>query len=284
MNSLYGMCCQHCIRDEIMEVYKDSELHSAGEFIIRQFDTDEEAAAWNTMTDAEQDAFLDRKAREKYDAYLGKYSSILNYCIGVWITAYAMLALFELSECLDHDHGMWLYSDTDSIYGLGWIKEKVEEYNESQKKRLKKAGYSCVVKDGKEYWPGVAELDGVYWEFKGLHSKCYAARKAWKDDNGVYQPGELKITVAGVPKKGVVSLNDDLSNFHDGFIFRGEDTGKLTHFYIYRPEPYVDENGIEYGNSVDLHACDYEISAPGLRTALRNMFTEDVILQVYDDE
>lgn len=284
MNSIYGMCCQHCIRDEIMEVYTDSDLHSAGEFIVKQFDTDEEAEAWKNMSDAEQDEFLERKSREKYEKYLGKYTSILNYCIGVWVTSYAMLALFELSECLDPDNGLWLYSDTDSIYGLGWIPEKVDEFNERQKKRLKKAGYGAVVKDSREYWPGVAELDGVYWEFKGLHSKCYVVRKMIGNPEALYFAGSLKITVAGVPKKGAICLKNDMANFHDGFVFKGEETGKLTHFYIYRTEPYTDEKGIEWGNSVDLHTCDYEVSAPGLRTALRNLFTEDVILQVYDED
>ena len=226
------------------------------------------------MTEKEQEEFTEKRNRALYEKYLGKYSSILNYAIGVWVTSYAMFALFELSECLDPD-GLWLYSDTDSIYGLGWIPEKVDEFNERQKKRLKKAGYGAVVKDGREYWPGVAELDGVYKEFKGLHSKCYAVRK---------QSGELKITVAGVPKKGVVSLKNDLANFHDGFIFKGEESGKLTHFYIYRPDAYIDEKGIEWGNSVDLHACDYEISAPGIKMALKTLFREDIKIQVYDDE
>ena len=120
LNSLYGMCCQHCIRDEILEVYKDTEDHEAGEFIIKQFDTEEEAEAWKHMTEKEQEEFTEKRNRALYEKYLGKYSSILNYAIGVWVTSYAMLALFELSECLDPD-GLWLYSDTDSIYGLGWI-------------------------------------------------------------------------------------------------------------------------------------------------------------------
>ena len=144
-----------------------------------------------------------------------------------------------------------------------------------QKKRLEKAGYGAVVKDGREYWPGVAELDGTYKEFKGLHSKCYAVRK---------QDGDLKITVAGVPKKGAACLKNDLRNFHDGFVFNGEETGKLTHYYMYRPEPFIDENGIEYGNSIDLHACDYEITAPGLSMALKLLMEEEVKIQVYDEE
>ena len=283
LNSLYGMCCQHCIRDEILEVYKDTEEHEAGEFIIKQFDTDEEAEAWKHMTEKEQEEFTDKRNRALYEKYLGKYSSILNYAIGVWVTSYAMLALFELSECLDPD-GLWLYSDTDSIYGLGWIPEKVDEFNERQKKRLEKAGYGAVVKDGREYWPGVAELDGVYWEFKGLHSKCYAVRKMIGDPESLYFAGSMKITVAGVPKKAVVSLKNDLANFHDGFIFKGEDSGTLTYFYIYRPDAHIDENGIEWGNSVDLHACDYKITAPGLAMAMKLLLTEDVKIQVYDEE
>lgn len=274
LNSLYGMCCQHCVRDEIIEVYKDSADHDAGEFIIKLFDTPEEEQAYLAMTEKEQNEWLEKKNQERYENYLGKYSSILNYAIGVWVTAYAMLALFELSECLDPE-GLWLYSDTDSIYGLGWDIKKIEDYNRRMQKRLEKAGYGAVVKDGREYWPGVAELDGTYKEFKGLHSKCYAVRK---------QNGDLKITVAGVPKKGAACLKNDLRNFRDGFIFSGEETGKLTHYYMYRPEPFIDENGIEYGNSIDLHACDYEITAPGLSMALKLLMEEEVKIQIYDEE
>ena len=211
--------------------------------------------------------------REKYQEYLNNENTILPYFWGVWVTAYAMEALFDLGACVDPE-GTWLYSDTDSVYACGWDPEKLKAYNDMQKEKLKAAGYGPVIKDNKEYWPGVAELDGEYKEFIGLHSKCYAVRK---------MDGNIKITVAGVPKRGAACLKDDLSNFQDGFIFPGEQTGKLTHYYMYRPEPVI-ENGIEKGNSVDLHACDYVISHHSVMDLFKILGTDEIEMQVYDNE
>lgn len=244
LNSLYGMTCQASIRPEIVENYE------TGEFEIAEGETE-----------------------EAYNKYLENYNSILPYFWGVWVTAYAQEALFELGSCVSAS-GVWLYSDTDSVYACGWDNDRLDAYNEAQKERLKAAGYGPVVRDGREYWPGVAELDGVYQEFIGLHSKCYAVRKT---------DGSLKITVAGVPKAGAECLNDDLRNFRDGFIFPGSVTGKLTHYYLYRNEVYIDDQGIEYGNSVDLHECDYEIGMPGIDKFFDVFGLKDVEVQTYGE-
>lgn len=244
LNSLYGMCCQKSIRPEIIEDY------TTGDYTIEESED-----------------------KNKYQEYLDNQNTILPYFWGVWVTAYAMEALFDLGACVDPS-GVWLYSDTDSVYACGWDQEKVAAYNDRQKERLKAAGYNAVMKDGREYWPGVAELDGQYKEFIGLHSKCYAVRKT---------DGQIKITVAGVPKKGAACLKDDLANFQDGFVFPGKETGKLTHYYIMRPEPVL-ENGIEKGNSVDLHACDYVISNLGIFDLFKVLGTDEIEMQVYDNE
>lgn len=243
LNSLYGMCCQRSIRPEIIEDY------NTGEYRIDE-----------------------SESPEKYQEYLDNNNSILLYHTGVYCTAYASESLFDLGACVK-DSGIWLYSDTDSVYACGWDDRKLAAHNEKQKEMLRAAGYGPVMKDGREYWCGVAEQDGVYKEFIGLHSKCYAVRKL---------DGTLKITVAGVPKRGALCLDNDLNNFHDGFIFPGEVTGKLTHYYLYRPEPVL-ENGIEKGNSVDLHACDYVISQPTVMDMFNVIGWEDVEVQTYDD-
>lgn len=250
LNSLYGMTVQRSCRPEIVEHFKDGDGHLQGDYSENREDTE-----------------------EKYQDYLNNENSILPYQWGVWVTAYAMEALFDLGECVSGS-GTWLYSDTDSVYCVGWDNEKVNAYNERQKERLKAAGYGPVIKDGREYWPGVAEIDGEYKEFIGLHSKCYAVRKL---------DGTIKITVAGVPKSGAKCLNDDLANFQDGFIFPGTETGKLTHYYMYRPEPLLFD-GIEYGNCVDLHACDYVINQYGLMDFFSVVEHEEVEMQVYDNE
>lgn len=245
MNSIYGMCCQKSIKPEILEDYY------SGDYSVQEMNGPEE-----------------------YQKYLDNNNTILSYAWGVYITAYSMEALYSLAECIKPG-GVWLYSDTDSVYALGWDEDKVQRYNDEQIKRLKDAGYGPVIHNGREYYTGIAELDGVYKEFIGLHSKCYAVRK---------MDGSIKITVAGVPKRGALCLNNDLNNFKDDFIFPGSVTGKLTHYYLYRPEPYIDENGTEYGNSVDLHACDYKISMPKITDLLQMIENEDVTLQIYGDD
>ena len=42
-------------------------------------------------------------------------------------------------------------------------------------------------------------------------------------------------------------------------MFDGETTGKLTHFYVYVDDIYIDEDGNEIGDSIDLQPCDYKL-------------------------
>ena len=136
-------------------------------------------------------------------------------------------------------------------------------------------GYGAVQHNGRDYWLGVAELDGEYSEFVALHSKCYACRDA--------NTGNLKITVAGVPKKkGVECLKDDITNFRPGFIFDGETTGKLTHIYQYVPEIFIDERGTEIGDSVNLVPCDYELDE-SIESRIDDFLYEEVFIQTYDE-
>ena len=106
--------------------------------------------------------------------------------------------------------------------------------------------------NGRTYWLGIAELDKVCTEFRGLHSKCYAYRDTDK---------ELHITVAGVPKKGVWCLHNNLDNFKIGFSFKGRYTGKLTHTY-FCGTIHTDARGNRLGDSIDLSPCDYKITDP----------------------
>lgn len=185
--------------------------------------------------------------REK--ALMKRYNSrnsFLPYQWGVWVCAYAARNLFELGQCC----GLWLYSDTDSVKGLEWNNEKVETYNNRCKEKLLSAGIFEPVLNGREYWLGIAEFDGSYSEFVTLGSKRYCVR----------ENGKLKITVAGVPKKGAECLHDDITNFKEGLIFDGKTSGKkqLTYFL---GEEIREDNGIVFGDSIDLSECDYLLSA-----------------------
>jgi hypothetical protein len=72
-----------------------------------------------------------------------------------------------------------------------------------------------------------------------------------------YEDNKLHITVAGVPKSAAKCLNDDISTFKLNFTFKGEESGKKLHSYRYVDDIYIDSNGNETGDSIDLSPCDY---------------------------
>ena len=249
INSLYGMLVQRSIRDTIMEDYLTGEY-----------------------------THLPQDEEQLYQKYLDSRTSVLPYQWGVWVTAYAQRNLFRLGSCCDE----WLYSDTDSCYSATWNMDKVEAYNNDCKRLLIAQGYTAVEHDGREYWLGVAEVDGIYSEFKTQGAKRYAVRYADVPENAEGKRGKLAITVAGVPKKkGALALNDDITNFKTGFVFPGTITGKKEHTY-FTVDSIYDKNNIEYGDSIDLTPCDYTLDCIELVDWFA-LFYDDIEVQVYED-
>lgn len=242
LNSVYGMMVQKCIRDELMEDFETGDYYAA-----------------------------DADDRELYEKYLKSHNTILTYQWGTWVTAYAQHNLFTLGQCVKGD---WIYSDTDSCYADAWDEDRLQSYNDHCKDLIRASGYGPVLHNGREYWLGVAELDGTYSEYKTLGAKRYACRDS--------ESGKLKITVAGVPKSGAACLNDDINNFKRGLIFSGSATGKLTHTYLYVDDIYVDDQGNETGDSVDLTPCDYlldDVSA----VDWERIYNEEIAVQIYEE-
>ena len=258
LNSLYGMCAQKPCRELIEEDYM------TGEYNIND----------------------DIPMNKLYEKYVNKYTSILPYQWGVWVTAYAFRNLHELGKCVADD-GIWLYSDTDSCYATEWDEAKVKAYNENCKKLLKENNYGCVEVNGREYWLGVAEDDGEYSEFRTVGAKRYCVRYADTPENrkpdakGNIKANKLKITVAGVPKKGGAKcLKDNIENFHKGFVFNGSITGKLQHTYYFEEDIWIDENGNERADSIDLSPAAYELDDVSIDWD--KLWTEDIEIQIYD--
>ena len=254
LNSLYGMLCMHPCRLNIDENYQTGE--------------------YTTNRDIE--------LSELYEKYKKKFTSILPYQFGVYVTSYAFKNLFTMGSCVDYKHGgVWLYSDTDSCYATKWDKEKIAAYNENCKKKLETNGYSCVSYEGKEYWLGVAEHDGSYSQFRTCGSKRYAVRYARTEKNiKDRKAGKLKITVAGVPKKGVKCLKNNINNFSRSFVFDGKTTGKLQHTYFYEPQIWIDEKGNERGDSIDLSPTTYVLDDVNV-VDWETLFNEEVGMQIY---
>ena len=261
LNSLYGLICQKPVREEITENYTTGEYETVemehDDFFNYDFPVDFET---------------------KYNKWVKKRGSVLPYKWGCYVTSYAYRNLFKLGACAhitDDGYSSWIYSDTDSCYVFDWDYKKIEKYNKECKRKLKANNYGACIMNGNEYWLGVAVSEGdkdIYTEFKTLGAKKYAGR--CKKDN------EIHITVAGVPKKGAECLHDDLSNFIPNTIFDGLTTGKLTHTYLYN-DITVDEDGVEYGDCVDLTPCDYKLDT--CYTEDFDLFEfSDIEVQVYD--
>lgn len=246
-NSLYGMCCQKSIRDEIIENY------DTGDFDIEP------------LADPE----------ESYKVYTEKISSILPFQWGCWVCAAALANVHEMATFCR----IPLYMDTDSCYGIDWDIDKVNAYNQKCKDMLAANGYGAVEVDGREYWMGIIEHEGdkdTYTEFKYMGAKRYCGRQL-KD-------GKLHITVAGVPKKkGALCLKDDINNFVPGFIFSGLETNKKTHVYINEDKIYIDKAGNETGDSISLIPCDYSLDSV-IVYDWEALFNEEINIQIYDEE
>ena len=221
----------------------------------------------------------------KYHEWRNRRSSFLPYCIGVWITSYAQKDLFDLGGCVDRE-GIWLYSDTDSVYADKFDEEKLEKFNKSRKELLMGRGYDPIIMDGEEFVIGEATTDGVYTQFKALHSKCYCTRPLKAVGEGFTMADPLKVTVAGVPKKGAKALGNDIRNFKMGFVFPGTVSGKLQHTHHFLEEGediYLDEDGNETGDSISLSPCDYMIKDE-VYVEMKDLMGEEVSIQTYEEE
>ena len=249
LNSCYGCCVQKAIQENVVEDFQ------TGTYEIKNVDSEGNLLTYEQL----------------YDKYLKNHNKVLPYQWGVWVTAHAFYNLFRLGSCA----GVWLYSDTDSCYGMKWNLKKLQKYNDECIKKLHERGYDPVLHNGKSYSLGIASLDGEYKEFRSVGAKRYVVRS--KKDN------LLHTTVAGVPKRGAECLQDDIDNFTKGFIFPGSKTGKQTHTYFYVDDIYEDEKGNITGDSIDLSPCDYLLDTVTVED-FDKLFEEEIEVQTYEEQ
>ena len=242
LNSLFGMSVQKPCKVSILENYENGE--------------------YDEVEGADKEKL--------YEIYRNKYSAVLPYQWGAWVTSYTQRELFKIGAIAR----IWIYSDTDSVYGKDFDEDKIREYNESIKKKLQERGYGCVHHKGVDYGIGTFQLDGEYKEFISVGAKRYACR----DMNGL-----VKITCAGVSKAGANCLEDDLYNFHAGFVFDGNVSGKKRHTYFIEDDIWVDENGNERGDSIDLSPDDYTLDSNRYPDE-EAVMEEEIEVQVYEED
>lgn len=225
--------------------------------IIQQIcEEDFDTATWSSDIPEE-------KEQEMLDKFYKSKNSFLPFQWGCWVTAYAQENLFKLGACCKK----WIYSDTDSVKGLEWDMDKLKIYNDDIIQFSKERGVGLVEYKGEQFRLGIADFDGEYSEFITHGSKRYC----YRDVDG------LHITVAGVPKEGVYCLNDDISNFKKGFIFRNSEVFR-TNFLKNNPDKVpkwklkteylintdikkmtLYGSKIEYGCAIRLSDTEYEL-------------------------
>ena len=149
-------------------------------------------------------------------------NSFMPYQFGVYTTAHARSALIDMVEAVGYEN--FLYCDTDSVFYIATpeAEKNLQKLNRKLKARAKKAGAYI----GDDYL-GVADFEPDLHKFRALHAKCYAMEEYNKE--GV---PELKVTIAGIPKKTTKWINGEkvtisnaeelksIDNLKDGFIFK----------------------------------------------------------------
>ena len=205
-NALYGMSVTNTIRDDVKYI-DDIEL-------------------W------QEEQLSNEEIEDKLQAE--KKKAFLSFSYGVWCTSWARDNL--LRRVIELDDYV-IYCDTDSIkLKEGYNKEVFTKYNKSVEEKIRFVSNILHIpfekyapKDiyGKSHLLGIFESEGSYEEFITQGAKKYAVK----------QDGKIKITVAGVPKKGAKALKS-LKDFKDNFVFNFEDTGKNLLVYVENQSPF----------------------------------------------
>lgn len=156
INSCYGLCAERV-------------LHESFELIN------------NKIEEKEVENVLEEYAKQGKNAYK-------LYAWGVWVTAHARNDLEKMIRHV-HDHGTFLYADTDSVKFIGHV--DVEKYNTPLLQRAKQEGAMGTTTKGVTKYCGIWEREDSYKSFATLGAKKYAY---------VDKKGKLKITISGVSK------------------------------------------------------------------------------------
>lgn len=227
LNGIYGMSATAIVRDE----------YEAGENLILE----------KKPVDAE-------KALEKF---YRSYNSFLPYQYGVWTTAHARKALYDLITAIGYEN--FLYCDTDSVFYMrdAETEKQIAAYNDRIRAQAAAAG--AIVGDKVL---GLAEQEPALTAFRGLHAKCYA----------MIEEGELKVTIAGIPKRAVkwqggkpVTMTNaqelgSIDNLRDGFIFRHCGGTRAVYVEDLPRTEQIDGHRIDCASSVIICPIEKEIS------------------------
>ena len=141
-----------------------------------------------------------------------------------WGAMVATLGRVYLQKMIDAVGSDFLYCDTDSVFSRNPEKSRtaIKALEAEIKKQQRKCGLPLVYYDikGKPH-----ELGGIDEEpecsFKTFGAKKYIT----------IEEGQLKCTIAGVPKKAGSRIIKDAESFRLGMVFKGSETNKLCLWY-----------------------------------------------------
>lgn len=201
---------------------------------------------------------ITEKEPEDLDEFLEKYQKsrayFLPYAVGVVV---AMGARCYLQRMIDAVGDNFVYCDTDSIFSVNAEESRkaIKELEWEIITEQRKCGLNICYNDIKG---NPHELGTIDEEPPAEYFRSWGAKKYITVENG-----QLKCTVAGVPKKKGAEVIKTPERFNLGLNFRGEDTGKLCVWYNDAPPFKIhDEKGrqIDIYSNVAMLPCDYLLS------------------------
>lgn len=266
------------LKDEVMEYFKGKcELKDIDEYLYMRAKAFLNAIYGMTATSILRQEYKlnkdmiiepakdkDKTAKEKaLNKYYKSYNSFMPYQLAIYTTAWARFELFRMIKTIGYDN--FIYCDTDSAFYLETKKNRIAmaRYTmECRKLAIEKNAYI-----GNKYL-GLPTDEPRIRAFRGLHAKCYAMEE-YNKKTGKF---ELKVTIAGIPKKAtkwidgkaVTMTNAEelgkIDNLYDGFVFRH--CGGTRAIYNERPIEIKDINGhlTELASNVIIDTIEKEIS------------------------
>ena len=187
-------------------------------------------------------------------------SYFLHYAAGCWVTAAARHRLWQCIRKIDND---LIYTDTDSLFYLN--QHDWSWFNDDATRRLKEMCEAREIdfertrpadKDGKKHPLGVLEFEDNCARFRSLGAKKYCEERN----------GKIYMTVSGVNKAAVSSLDGNIENFRDGFIFDKDDTdvhkSEITYIDDMRKIKFPDGYEASLKHGINMRPTGYELSVP----------------------
>lgn len=224
INSLFGMSVTNIVQAEV--------IFNGSEWITEPLTEDKVNETLNKLKQP-------YKSNKKY---------FLNYSAGCYVTAYSRRNLWKCIHSIDRDV---IYCDTDSIFCRG--EQDFNWYNVEITEKLKRACDTLEIDfartrpktpKGKEKPLGIFDRESDCSEFITLGAKRYCERRT--------EDGALHLTISGINKDAVKLLENDITNFKDGFVFDKDG-------YVYNEDRTIKK---EFKDTVKKKLCTYITDMP----------------------